>query len=127
MQMAPDDGESDANIMQDLGNATNAPILKDRASDDSVQELSSLTQGSAGHDFYTAKQKARQFNALSVVNKKREGIDFGMNDGGAPGSEGGNSDNMEGAMQMDNDSEASGMMQMAEDDDQSNADGEENH
>jgi len=28
---------------------------------------------------------------------------------------------------MDNDSEASGMMQMADDDDQSNADGEENH
>ena len=43
--MAGDDNESDANIMNDLGSAvqTKAPVIKERASDDSAQELSTLT------------------------------------------------------------------------------------
>ena len=56
MKMAEDD-ESDVNALQDLGGlATRAPVIKDRASDDSAHNLdSNLRPGSQGHDFQTAK------------------------------------------------------------------------
>ena len=68
MQQINDDEQSELTI-GDLGTATKAPIIRDRASDDSVQDFT-VTTGSAGHDFRSAKQKARQFNALSVSNMK---------------------------------------------------------
>lgn len=105
MQMADD--VSDANLVNDLGRATKAPVIQQKASDD---DAVTKVFGSAGNDFVTAKQKARRFNALSVMNTKRPQIAFGQGSnafGNASDGEGSQSD---GQMQMDNESEASGMM-----------------
>lgn len=127
MKVAHDDeSESDGNTMHDLGTAMRAPVIKDRASDDSAHNLDSLLgsgSGSVGYDMASAKQNARKFNALSVTNTggKNPVISFGQNNANAFGSasDGGSDEGMQ--MGGDNESEASGMMQMAEDDDLSNA------